>query len=282
MAARLLKVLISFIVRCVDIARAALRGLFGLSPKTTCVVLYYHAVRAEAASQFSAQMDALIRLSIPIDIESRERLEKGLRYSAVTFDDGFVSVIENALPALSARNIPCTIFVPTGSIGRRPTWIDLSHDDGAEIVLSAPVLVEIAKRVSVGIGSHSVSHPDFRRLDDEQVRRELHASKLGLEQILGREITSFSFPHGAYTRRSLELARECDYERVFTIEPMQFGDPREAFVIGRVRVEPHDWAIEFRLKVVGAYRWLPRVSRMKRWVLRRVGKHRLQVLPEGP
>ena len=208
--------------------------------------------------------------------KAQEPLPKGRRYSAVTFDDAFMSVVENALPELRARKIPCTIFVPTGSIGRHPSWIGPSHEDAAEVVAPAEVLRTIADQPLVRIGSHSVSHPDFRRLDEAQARDELTGSKATLEEILGREVKSFSFPHGAHTPRSLDLARQCGYTRVFTIDPVQLRDPREGFAIGRVRVEPHDWPIEFRLKVLGAYRWMARASAMKRELLGIVRGGRVQ------
>ena len=229
-----------------------------------CARRLLHAIRAGARRQFASQMDVLLRLGIPVDIEHVEPLPKGQRYTAVTFDDGFMSVVDNALPELQARRIPCIVFVPSGSIGRHPSWIGGTHEDVAEVVASAEVLRKIANKPLVRIGSHSVSHPNFGRLDDERAREEYMSSKESLEQIIGRQVTSFSFPHGAHTQHSLTLARQCGYSRVFTIEPAQLRNPREGFVVGRVRVEPHDWPIEFRLKVLGAYRWMARASGIKR------------------
>lgn len=267
MALRLVKLLTSLLVLCLDRVSSALWSVMGRRSATECTVLYYHAIRAQARRRFAAQMDQLARLSIPIDFDSREPLAEGSRYSAVTFDDGFMSVVENALPELRARLIPCTIFVPTASIGRHPSWIGPSHEDAGEVVAAAEVLRAISDQSLVRIGSHSVSHPDFRLLDDGEAREELMRSRATLEEITGREVKSFSFPHGAHTRRSLELARQCGYARVFTIEPERLRDPREGFAIGRVRVEASDWPIEFRLKVLGAYRWMVRATILKRRLL---------------
>ena len=46
-------------------------------------------------------------------------------------------------------------------------------------------------------------------------------------------------------------------------------DPKE-FVTGRIAVNPTDWELEFRLKILGAYQWLPRVIAYKRKLL---GRH---------
>lgn len=260
---RKIKLLISLSVAAFDAVAAALRRITGLRPAASKVVLYYHAIPAGSRQQFAAQMDVLKRLTMPVDAEDDARRSPG-RYSAVTFDDAFVSVVEHALPELHARSIPCTIFVPTGSLGHRPGWIGTSHPDGGEVVASAEMLRAIAADPLVGIGSHSVSHPNFRRLEDAAAREEMIRSKRDLETLLGAPVRSFSFPHGAYTPRSLELARECGYTRVFTIEPERLSGAPEGFTIGRVRVEPTDWPIEFRLKAVGAYRWMVHASALKR------------------
>lgn len=277
MAFRLIKLLVSLCLAGADRIAVAVARVLGQRSATPCVVLYYHAVRATERGRFASQMDELMHLSIPIDIENSESPpSKSCRYAAVTFDDGFVSVVENALPELRARNIPCTIFVPTGSIGQHPSWLGQSHGDASEVVASAEMLRTIADQPLVRIGSHSVSHPDFRCLGDGQARDELARSKTTLEELLGREVKSFSFPHGAYLQRSLDLARQCGYVRVFTIEPVQLASPGEGFVVGRVRVEPLDWPIEFRLKVLGAYRWMVSASAIKKELLGLLFRGRVQ------
>ena len=43
---------------------------------------------------------------------------------AVTFDDGYADNLFEAVPALEAEEIPATIFVSTGMLGREGFWID--------------------------------------------------------------------------------------------------------------------------------------------------------------
>lgn len=271
---RIVKLIVSLFVAAIDFLMAvARRVLTGRHDRAQPVVLYYHAIPSRLRREFATQMDHLVRLTEPVGLtdEDRINLSCGRRRSAVTFDDAFVSVAVNALPELQARQIPCTIFVPTGSLGRPPKWLDSPHPDAGEAVMSPRLLREIAADPLVSVGSHSVSHPDFRHLDDARARDELSRSKSTLEDLLRRPVQSFSFPHGAYTRRSLELARECGYRRVFTIEPTQARGSTEEFTVGRVRVEPTDWLLEFRLKAVGAYRWMVYASAVKRrllWILR--------------
>src|SRR5262245_45103101 len=138
---RLLKFAGSLLVLVCDRLHAGVLRLVGRTPPATCVVLYYHAVRAEHRRRFAAQMDCLLRHSSPIPAGHQAPLAPGRHYTAVTFDDGFRSVVENALPELECRRIPATIFVPSGSLGRNPSWIpDRNSAAGSETVLSAEQL----------------------------------------------------------------------------------------------------------------------------------------------
>jgi peptidoglycan/xylan/chitin deacetylase (PgdA/CDA1 family) len=279
MFVRLVKVFFGVLVAGADWLNVAASRALNIQRGPRLVIIYYHAIRPKLKERFEWQMAELARLTTPLDLGSTTALSPGKRYSAVTFDDGFISVVDNALPVLEKLGITCTIFVPSGSLGSRPKWIKPSHDDGQEIVASAELVRELAARPLVRIGSHSVSHPDFRRLDDARANEEFTASKQALERVSGREVRTFSFPHGAHTQRDLELARRCGYSRVYTIEPRQLTG-LDAFTMGRVRVEPCDWAIEFRLKVLGAYRWMVHASALKRW-LRDLFKGSVSDLPVG-
>ena len=112
-----------------------------------------------------------------------------------------------------------------------------------------------------------MTHPALPALNENDAKRELSESRAKLEKMLDREIRLFSFPYGAFNAKLIEWCREAGYERVFTIAPtLAFLDPRE-FVTGRMSVEPTDWPLEFRLKLMGAYRWLPVAFSLKRRVL---------------
>lgn len=60
---------------------------------------------------------------IPIDkIKERHLLDKNKRYAIITFDDGFNSVLSEAHPFLSERNIPYAMFVNKTAIEKNQLW----------------------------------------------------------------------------------------------------------------------------------------------------------------
>jgi peptidoglycan/xylan/chitin deacetylase (PgdA/CDA1 family) len=253
---RLLKLFVSLLVRAWDVLVTVALLLFGRRRQTTCVIIYYHAVTTADRPRFARQMDDLLRLGKPVSADLSGLPDSAAHYCAVTFDDGFVSVLENALPELELRNIPATLFVPTGSLGGPPAWVKPNSPARHERVLSADQLAALKDHRLLTIGSHSVSHPDFLKLDIAQAGAELRQSKGRLEAILDRKVRLFSFPHGAYNSQAIALARTAGYDRVFTINPGNAFTGPDNFVQGRVLADPGDWPLEFRLKILGAYRWL--------------------------
>jgi peptidoglycan-N-acetylglucosamine deacetylase len=61
---------------------------------------------------------------------------------------------------------------------------------------------ELASSPAVEIGSHTLTHPNLRRLDCRRVDSELSGSKAWLEDVIGKAVTSFCYPKGLH-RRSL-------------------------------------------------------------------------------
>lgn len=244
-----------------------IRRLVGKRDRAACVILYYHEVRFEHRAQFARQMDILLRCAVPTRADHAVPLAPGARYAAVTFDDGYLNVIENALPELESRKVPSTLFIVTEALGKRPAWMaDSSSFANGERVMSCDQLRRLPSDL-VTVGSHTMTHPELPSLNEEDARRELFESRVRLEKILNKEVNLFSFPHGAFNANLVEWCREAGYERVFTILPtLALSDPRE-FVSGRVWVEPTDWPLEFRLKLLGAYRWMPLAFALKRKML---------------
>ena len=162
------------------------------------------------------------------------------------------------MPELQKREIPVMIFVPTGCLGMQAPWLnECQQRTEGGVVLRPDEIKELDQKDIVSFGSHCVSHRPLPTLDDRESKEEICQSKIDLENILGKRVEALSFPHGAFERRHAEWARQAGYTRVFSASPeFAFAQPNE-FVAGRVRVDPADWAVEFRLKLLGAYCWLP-------------------------
>src|ERR1700676_179025 len=255
---RIVKLTISFFVYLWTEAGAILPRLFGIPVSGRCVVLYYHSVPPEQRVQFAQQLDQILKHARPVDATQRIVPGLGELLAAVTFDDAFENFVEQALPELQKKGIPSLVFVISGALGKA-----FGPTGNPEKVMSA-IQMDALPRTLVSIGSHTATHPFLPELDEASVRRELRESKKQLEELLGREVFTFSFPFGGFTPQLVELCREAGYTRIFTTLPVYgFEQGPDEVAVGRVRVDPTDWKLEFFLKLHGAYRWLPVAIRLK-------------------
>lgn len=262
---RFLRLIISLGVHLWDILADGASRLLRIRKPGRCTVIYYHSVPRQHRSLFARQLDTISASCKALPASHGEPLALNTNHVVVTFDDAFISVVENARPELTRRSIPWTVFVPTGCLGKPPSWIENARAESkADRVVTPEELRELARDPLVTIASHSISHPNFLRLDETSAARELRESRSTLEALLSRPIEFFSFPYGAHNARIHQQARDAGYRRIFTSEPLPAFASGPEFVTGRIGVDPDDWPLEFRLKISGAYRWAGRLQAARR------------------
>jgi peptidoglycan/xylan/chitin deacetylase (PgdA/CDA1 family) len=115
------------------------------------------------------------------------------RAALITFDDGYRSVLEVALPCLRWFGYPAVQFVPTNFIGGR-NWFD-GGGEPEEPICDWDELREL-ERSGVSVQAHSASHRHFSELRPAELEQELRQSKVALEDGLGRPVEVFAFPYG--------------------------------------------------------------------------------------
>lgn len=253
--------LIYYLVR--ETGRAVLR-LTGRSPADRLTILYYHGVTADCRSNFVRQVDALRRraLVLPASYSGKLPAKKGKKCVAITFDDAFVSVAENALPELGKHSFHATIFVPVGWLGQTPGWSmksigasSIEPPELSEVVMSTEQLRGLNPSL-VSLQSHTLSHPALSELEPERAREEIERSRILLGDLIGREVRELAFPYGAHNQATVAMCRAARYETVYSIVPEEVDTASYGILRGRTKTEPSDGALEFFLKFNGAYEWL--------------------------
>lgn len=228
------------------------------------VILTYHSIKDEERSLFAKHMNEVVKVGQAVFADSQPPGERDKRFIAVTFDDGFQSFVDNALPILNERNIPATIFISTAYIGQRPGWITRKdHRNYDESVVTKKQISEFGL-YKILVGSHSVTHRRLAAIGEKEARAELAISRRELEKIVGKEINLFSFPYGSHNKETINLAKTEGYKRIFLNVPKKTGRNSEDIVFGRINVSLGDWPIEYKLKFRGGYEWLSYVFMIKK------------------
>lgn len=169
------------------------------------------------------------------------------RQLAITFDDGVRSVLHNAAPVLRHHGVPATVFVVTG-------WADGGHADGSAHVLDWSELAAL-RDGGVALASHSVSHPDFGRLDAAGARAELEASRARMREVLGEDVDEFAIPFGQSANWS-DAARRAAEDAGYTTVYAQAVETRPDGTVPRTFITRIDRPVLFRAALAGRYdRW---------------------------
>ncbi len=217
--------------------RRALSAWRRRRPATGGRILCYHSVGTPgwgyndvSPPRFRGHLELALRRGyrfVPAEAIGRSGGEPG--DLAVTFDDGLRSVAENGAPILAELGIPWTLFVVSGwASGER--WCDPA------LFLGWGDLAELA-RSGATLGSHSVSHPNFGRLDAPAARREMVESRRAIEANTGVAVDSFAIPFGQSRDWSEEcsvIAREAGYQVVYAqaVETRVRGTVSRSFITG--------------------------------------------------
>ncbi len=137
--------------------------------------------------------------------------------ASITFDDGFVSSYEHAMPILTRHKVPATFFVVAATLAGADTVMDWVKD--ASVPRRALSAAQILELVDAGfeIGSHSNTHRDLTTLDESEVVADLRRSREALEDLIGRPVTMLAYPGGRHDERVRRAARTVGFEQSFAM-----------------------------------------------------------------
>jgi peptidoglycan/xylan/chitin deacetylase (PgdA/CDA1 family) len=149
-------------------------------------------------------------------------------YIAMTFDDGpSAALTPKLLDLLAAHHIKATFFV----IG--------------ENVAEHPEIVARAAREGHEIANHSWSHPNFGKMSDESVRRQLQQTDDVIKNATGKRPRLMRPPYGSITAREKRwIHDEFGYDIIlWDVDPYDWKRPGPAVVRNRILKETRPGSI---------------------------------------
>lgn len=222
-------------------------------------VLVYHHIQDPVKSdvsctptKFEDQMIALIAAGFtPITIPQTKSFLAGTlpedikKPVLITFDDGYESLYQYALPISVKYRIPMTVFVITSRIGQKPQFAKY---------LSESQIKEMNNSGMWYFGSHSHNmHTESLRIYNafgggnvnpvlEDLRSDLVTSSKCLEKITGVPTEIIAWPYGKHNIEYSTIARAVGYKIHFT-SYYGFNEPgSNPFSIKRIPVSARDTA----------------------------------------
>jgi len=209
-------------------------------------ILGYHSIMDDPAdvwsihpNNFAAQMEFLAQKKIRV--RSLDYCVDQLRQGkapgnavVITFDDGYLNFLQNAVPILQKHHFPATVFIPVNLIGRKSNWCNQQLQRG---IMGWSDLKEILQ-LGFAVGSHSLSHTELTSLDPTELTREVFESKKILEDQLGKPVTSFAAPFALCGTREITEIERAGYR--CNCGPVKLdgnGPKTNRFMLGRTFVK---------------------------------------------
>lgn len=137
---------------------------------------------------------------------------------ALTFDDGPHPVLTpRLLDILKATNTKATFYVVGNLAKRHPEIVARMVREGHEV------------------GNHTWSHPDLRKIGDNEIRRELQLTEDAVQAATGRGTFSIRPPYGAVNKRVIGAIPESRRPIVmWTVDPLDWKKPGSDVVAQRL------------------------------------------------
>lgn len=139
--------------------------------------------------------------------------EERKQWIVCTFDDGYKSLLGDALNILKKHHFTATVFVCSGLIGQNNSWNNKDAKLREHLDISD---LNILKNEGWEIGSHGVLHKNLLKLSDLDVDFELSESKKSIEQLIGY-CETYAYPYGAYNK-FIRHSVEKYYAYAFTVD----------------------------------------------------------------
>ena len=133
----------------------------------------------------------------------------------ITFDDGFVNNLTEAVPLMRQAGIRAINYLVADRIGQTSDW---EAREGGE---ADPLMNESQIRdwLAAGhwIGAHTCTHPRLSFLSRKEAREEIVSSKKKLEDRFCTPIEHFAYPYGDYNETTVELVQEAGFQTACTM-----------------------------------------------------------------
>jgi len=152
----------------------------------------------------------------------------------LSFDDGYLSQVRNAMPLLRARHWPGVLNLEVRNLrvvwGIRPPGIRKLIGAGWEI------------------DAHTINHPDLTRVDAARLREEVAGSRAEIRKRFHVPVNFFCYPSGRYDDAVVAAVKTAGYLGATTTD-YGLARPDDLYTLARVRVNGTDGLSTFARKL---------------------------------
>jgi peptidoglycan/xylan/chitin deacetylase (PgdA/CDA1 family) len=221
-------------------------------------VLGYHRIADEqdllavTPQRFRQQIETMLEAGL-VATDLTSALEApcspdGSNRFCVTFDDGYLDVMLNAVPILEELRVPAVMYVSSWAVcgAVRFPWYEWQPQ-----MMGWDELRELVAHPLFELGAHGRTHALLPYLAAHQAAKEISGSRSDLEQQLAAPVRSFCYPAGLYREREVVLAQEAGFTTAVTTDPGVITQGTRPHAIPRTMIGAYDDMELFSAKISG-------------------------------
>jgi peptidoglycan/xylan/chitin deacetylase (PgdA/CDA1 family) len=152
----------------------------------------------------------------------------------LSFDDGYLSQVRNALPVLKARGWPGVLNLEVRNL--QPVW-----------GIRPPGIRKLI-RAGWEIDAHTLTHPDLTTVGAAQLRDEVAGSREAIRKRFHVPVNFFCYPAGRYDDTVIAAVQAAGYLGATTTN-YGLAKPSELYTLDRVRINGTDSISAFAQKI---------------------------------
>lgn len=195
---------------------------------------------------FRAHVEYLVRSGYRLTTVSSLLAEAGRwPVAAVTFDDGFGSVADAALPVLEEYGVVGTVFPIVEGLGRVSNWADRGASFPPMPMMSVRDLKALAA-AGWEVGAHSSDHRCYLDAPPEWVAADLRLCRSRLSDLACARIDGLSYPQGCHSEQTTCAARAAGYSWACTTVVGAVDDSPDRHRVCRVTIGGSTSMLRFR------------------------------------
>jgi peptidoglycan/xylan/chitin deacetylase (PgdA/CDA1 family) len=181
--------------------------------------------------------------------------ERTGRVVGITFDDGYLNNLDNALPILQRHGFSSTCYVVADRLGQTNQWD--AQQGIAQVPLMDPQQLQCWINGGQEIGSHTLSHAHLPGLDPLELEAQVCASRLRLEAVVQQPggVRHFCYPYGGIDAPARAMVAGAGYHTATTTQRGRVHLQRkpDPLALPRVLVSRTTTFLHLALKCLTAY-----------------------------
>ncbi|SFP57515.1 Polysaccharide deacetylase [Pseudarcicella hirudinis] len=178
------------------------------------------------------------------------------KYCIITFDDGYYSLYQHAMPVLQQYNFSATLFLTTIITGEKDFSLLKGIDPDSLPANDRPLTWDEIREMSTKgweIQSHSLDHADHGNLTEKELQRQVTQSKRIIEEQLKKPVLHYAFPFGKYNRQALKAVKEAGYITTCSVHTGLADINSDIYRLPRLEMNCNDVISSFSRKIMDGF-----------------------------